>query len=176
MGPQSQMSYRRFCLCCVATTTFAATGGASTPRQAFAKARGIVESIKASAAVAPIVTHPLRGGVFVLEGSGGNIAVLTGREGKLLVDCGIGVSIIPTATHGSIDRGDDTRARKYRPSSDRGAKDRTSEGGLSWTLIRQIDQSGFREQSPPQNAVNLNVASLRTKALALCMATSKSLS
>jgi glyoxylase-like metal-dependent hydrolase (beta-lactamase superfamily II) len=92
MSSELQMSRRRFCLCCAAATTFAATGARLTPRQAFAEARGIVESIKASAAVAPIITHPLRGGVSVLEGSGGNIAVLAGREGKLLVDCGIGVS------------------------------------------------------------------------------------
>jgi len=92
MNPQPQLSRRRFCLCCAAAAAFAATGESLTPRKAFAAARGIVESIKASAAVAPIIAHPLRGGVSVLEGSGGNIAVLTGREGKLLVDCGIGVS------------------------------------------------------------------------------------
>ena len=89
---QPQLTRRRFCLCCAAATTFAASGGYLTPRQSFAKARAIVETIKASAAVAPIVTHRLRGGVSVLEGSGGSIAVLTGREGKLLIDCGISVS------------------------------------------------------------------------------------
>jgi glyoxylase-like metal-dependent hydrolase (beta-lactamase superfamily II) len=89
---QQTLSRRRFCLCCVAASTYAATGAYLTPRQAFAEARGIVDSIKDSAAVAPILTHPLRGGVSVLEGSGGNIAVLNGREGKLLVDCGIAVS------------------------------------------------------------------------------------
>jgi glyoxylase-like metal-dependent hydrolase (beta-lactamase superfamily II) len=51
-----------------------------------------VDVIKAAAARAPIQVHPLRGGVSVLEGSGGNIAVLTGREGKVLVDAGIAVS------------------------------------------------------------------------------------
>jgi beta-lactamase superfamily II metal-dependent hydrolase len=86
------MSRRRFCLCCAATSTFVATSVSLRPKEAFAEARGIVESIKASAAVAPISTYPLCGGVSVLEGSGGNIAVLSGREGKLLVDCGIAMS------------------------------------------------------------------------------------
>jgi glyoxylase-like metal-dependent hydrolase (beta-lactamase superfamily II) len=86
------LSRRRFCLCCVAATTFAATGGYLSPREAFARADQIVASIKAMAASTPITTHPLRGNVSVLEGSGGNIAVLNGRDGKLLVDAGIGVS------------------------------------------------------------------------------------
>ena len=36
--------------------------------------------------------HKLRNNISVLEGSGGNIAVLTGPDGKVLVDAGIGVS------------------------------------------------------------------------------------
>jgi glyoxylase-like metal-dependent hydrolase (beta-lactamase superfamily II) len=48
--------------------------------------------IRAEAAQAPITVYRLRGGVAVLEGSGGNVAVLTGPDGKLLVDAGIGVS------------------------------------------------------------------------------------
>jgi glyoxylase-like metal-dependent hydrolase (beta-lactamase superfamily II) len=58
----------------------------------YAEARGIVSLIKDSAAVSPIVTHELRNNVGVLEGSGGNIAVLTGPDGKVLIDAGIGVS------------------------------------------------------------------------------------
>jgi hypothetical protein len=53
---------------------------------AFAEARGLVSLIKDSAAAAPIVTHRLRNGISVLEGSGGNIAVLAGPDGKVLVD------------------------------------------------------------------------------------------
>jgi glyoxylase-like metal-dependent hydrolase (beta-lactamase superfamily II) len=86
------MPRRHFCLCCLAGTAFAASGAWLTPRQAFAEARGLVSLIKDSAAVSPIVTHKLRNNVSVLEGSGGNIAVLTGPDGKLLVDAGIGVS------------------------------------------------------------------------------------
>ena len=86
------MSRRGFCLCCLASNRFAATGGWLTPRQAFAEARGIVSLIKDSAAVAPIAIHKLRNNISVLEGSGGNIAVLTGPDGKVMVDAGISVS------------------------------------------------------------------------------------
>jgi glyoxylase-like metal-dependent hydrolase (beta-lactamase superfamily II) len=44
------------------------------------------------AANAKITTQRLRGNICVLLGSGGNIAVLPGREGKLLVDSGISTS------------------------------------------------------------------------------------
>ena len=86
------VSRRRFCLCCIAGTTFAASGRWLTPPEVFAEARGLVSLIKDSAGVSPIVTHQLRNDVFVLEGSGGNIAVLTGPDGKVLVDAGIAVS------------------------------------------------------------------------------------
>src|SRR3984885_10997267 len=87
----SGLSRRAFCLCCLASGGFAATSALS-PRQAFAEARGLVSLIKDSAATSPIVTHKLRNNICVLEGSGGNIAVLTGPDGKVLVDAGIGVS------------------------------------------------------------------------------------
>jgi glyoxylase-like metal-dependent hydrolase (beta-lactamase superfamily II) len=101
-----ELSRRGFCLCCLAGTAFAASGGWLTPRQAFAEARGLVGLIKDSAAVSPIVTHKLRNNVSVLEGSGGNIAVLTGPDGKLLVDAGIGVSR-PQITRALADLGAD---------------------------------------------------------------------
>jgi glyoxylase-like metal-dependent hydrolase (beta-lactamase superfamily II) len=82
-------SRRGFCLCCVAV---AAARTWLTPREAFAEARGIVSLIKDSAAVSPIAVHKLRNGIFVLEGSGGTIAVLTGPDGKVLIDAGISVS------------------------------------------------------------------------------------
>jgi glyoxylase-like metal-dependent hydrolase (beta-lactamase superfamily II) len=85
-------SRRAFCFCCVSATTFGITGGWLTPARAFAAARGIVDMIKDDAATAPINTYHLRGGLSVLEGSGGNVAVLSGRDGKLLVDAGIAVS------------------------------------------------------------------------------------
>ena len=86
------LSRRHFCLCCMTGAAFAATGGWLTPRQAFAEARGLVTLIKDSAASSPVTSYRLRANVSVLEGSGGNIAVLTGPDGKVLVDGGIGVS------------------------------------------------------------------------------------
>jgi glyoxylase-like metal-dependent hydrolase (beta-lactamase superfamily II) len=86
------LSRRRFCLCCAGGGALAVAGGWLTPRRAFAEARGIVSLIKDSAAVTPIVTHRLRNNISVLEGSGGNVAVLTGPDGKVLVDACIGVS------------------------------------------------------------------------------------
>jgi glyoxylase-like metal-dependent hydrolase (beta-lactamase superfamily II) len=53
---------------------------------------GIVPTMVNAAAKAKIGTQPLRRNITVLEGSGGNIAVLTGRDGKLLVDSGFAVS------------------------------------------------------------------------------------
>src|SRR5271155_3080499 len=87
-----ELSRRRFCLCCLGGTALAAGGGWLTPRQAFAEARGLVSLIKDSAAVSAIVTHKLRDDISVLEGSGGNVAVLTGPDGKVLIDAGISVS------------------------------------------------------------------------------------
>ena len=85
------MSRRGFCLCCIGGAAMAANGWL-TPREAFAEARGIVSLIKDSAATSPIATHKLRNNVSVLEGSGGNVAVLTGPDGQVLIDAGIGVS------------------------------------------------------------------------------------
>jgi glyoxylase-like metal-dependent hydrolase (beta-lactamase superfamily II) len=86
------LSRRHFCLCCLSGATYAATRGWLTPREAYAEARGLVSLIKDSAAISPIVTHRLRNNISVLEGSGGNVAVLTGPDGKVLIDAGIGVS------------------------------------------------------------------------------------
>src|ERR1700745_4279302 len=86
------MSRRGFCLCCMAATTVAASGGWLTPRQAFAEARNIVDLIRDGAARAPIKVHKLRDNISILEGSGGNIAVLTGADGKVFVDAGITAS------------------------------------------------------------------------------------
>jgi glyoxylase-like metal-dependent hydrolase (beta-lactamase superfamily II) len=48
--------------------------------------------IRNAAATAKINVTKLRSNVSVLEGSGGNIVVLTGRDGKVLVDAGITAS------------------------------------------------------------------------------------
>src|SRR5262249_48375214 len=53
---------------------------------------GIVPTMINAASQAKIDVHPLRRNISVLEGSGGNIAVLTGKDGKLLIDAGFTVS------------------------------------------------------------------------------------
>jgi glyoxylase-like metal-dependent hydrolase (beta-lactamase superfamily II) len=84
------LSRRAFCVCCAVATASLTTGrGWLKPAEAFAQARGIVDTIRDSAATMPLQVHKLRGNVTVIEGSGGNIAVLTGEDGKLFVDAGI---------------------------------------------------------------------------------------
>ncbi len=61
-------------------------------RSLFAEEQGIVPTMINAAAVAKIEVQPLRRNITVLGGSGGNIAVLTGPDGKLLVDAGFAVS------------------------------------------------------------------------------------
>src|ERR1043165_7031712 len=61
-------------------------------RQLWGDDPGIVPTMINAAAKAKIVRHPLRRNITILEGSGGNIAVLTGGDGKLLVDTGFAVS------------------------------------------------------------------------------------
>ena len=56
------------------------------------RTNGIVPTMVNAAAKAKITVHPVRRNISVLEGSGGNIAVLTGQDGKLLVDAGFSVS------------------------------------------------------------------------------------
>jgi glyoxylase-like metal-dependent hydrolase (beta-lactamase superfamily II) len=103
---QTLLSRRHFCLCCLGGAAFAAAGGWLTPREAFAEARGLVSLIKDSAATSPIVTHKLRNNISILEGSGGNIAVLTGPDGKVLIDAGIPASR-PQITKALADLGAD---------------------------------------------------------------------
>jgi glyoxylase-like metal-dependent hydrolase (beta-lactamase superfamily II) len=61
-------------------------------RPLVAAEEGIVPTMVNAAAKAKIVTKTLPRNISVLEGSGGNIAVLSGRDGKLLVDAGFTVS------------------------------------------------------------------------------------
>jgi glyoxylase-like metal-dependent hydrolase (beta-lactamase superfamily II) len=89
---QHALSRRGFCICCAVTAGFAATGGWLSPAEAYAEARNIVDLIREDAAKAPIKVHTLRGNVSILEGSGGNIAMLTGADGKVFIDAGITAS------------------------------------------------------------------------------------
>lgn len=92
LSSQHSMSRRGFCICCAVAAGFAATGGWLTPSQAFAEAKNIVDMIRDSAAKTPITIHKLRRNVSILEGSGGNIGVLSGADGKLFIDAGITAS------------------------------------------------------------------------------------
>jgi glyoxylase-like metal-dependent hydrolase (beta-lactamase superfamily II) len=51
-----------------------------------------VITIKTAAAKDPVVVKKIRDNIYVLEGSGGNITVFDGKDGKMLVDSGIAVS------------------------------------------------------------------------------------
>jgi len=62
------------------------------PRRLFAEETGIVPTMIRAASQAKIEVNSLRRNISVLEGSGGNIAVLTGKDGKLLIDAGFTVS------------------------------------------------------------------------------------
>jgi glyoxylase-like metal-dependent hydrolase (beta-lactamase superfamily II) len=83
------MSRRNFCICCAVAAGLGTNRAWLTPAEAFAESRGIVDTIREAAATMPLVLHKLRGDVTVIEGSGGNIAVLPGKDGKLFVDAGI---------------------------------------------------------------------------------------
>ena len=91
-GHQYALSRRGFCICCAVATGLAATRGWLSPSQAYAEARNVVDLIRDEAAKTPIKVHRLRGRVSVLEGSGGNVAVLTGVDGKVFIDAGITAS------------------------------------------------------------------------------------
>jgi len=69
-----------------------ATGALIARPPLFAKTEGVVPTMVNAAAAAKITVNPLRRNISVIEGSGGNIAVLTGKDGKLLVDSGFAVS------------------------------------------------------------------------------------
>jgi glyoxylase-like metal-dependent hydrolase (beta-lactamase superfamily II) len=93
ISPASQISRRRFLGASAAT----AAAAWLAPRSLFAQQQDGAEPVmvtqaRVDAAHAKITTQKLRGGISVLIGSGGNIAVLPGPEGKLLVDAGISTS------------------------------------------------------------------------------------
>jgi len=83
------LSRRQF----LASTSLASAIGLLAPHLILAgtevvSAPGLVEKARKDAANATITVKRLRSNVSVLMGAGGNIAVLPGREGKLLIDAG----------------------------------------------------------------------------------------
>ncbi|MBS1522494.1 MAG: MBL fold metallo-hydrolase [Bacteroidetes bacterium] len=88
MLTQEQITRRSF----IGSAGLLTAGILLAPKNLFAQTESPVITIKRAAATAKINITKLRGNVNVLEGSGGNIAVLDDAKGKLLVDAGIGVS------------------------------------------------------------------------------------
>jgi glyoxylase-like metal-dependent hydrolase (beta-lactamase superfamily II) len=84
-NPTYPVSRRDF----ITSSIVAGAGVCLMPHRLFAAAESPVITIRNAAKTAKISVTKLRDNVSVLEGSGGNIAVLTGRDGKLLVDAGI---------------------------------------------------------------------------------------
>jgi len=80
----SSISRRHF----LGSSSLAAAVTLLDPSHAFAEVDGLVARARKEGAESKIALQPLRGEVSVLIGAGGNIAVLTGRDGKLLVDAG----------------------------------------------------------------------------------------
>jgi glyoxylase-like metal-dependent hydrolase (beta-lactamase superfamily II) len=62
------------------------------PRDLFARQTSPVNTIIEEARKGALTVTKLRGNISVIEGSGGNVAVFTGPQGKLMIDAGINVS------------------------------------------------------------------------------------
>lgn len=90
--PQLASTHRLSRRCFVAAAGLAAAATFAAAPRSLAEDDGIVGLMKREAASGSITTQPLRGNISVLMGSGGNVAVLPGRDGKLLIDAGIAVS------------------------------------------------------------------------------------
>lgn len=73
----------------LATGSITVAAACLSPRRLFAQEDALVQMAFKEAATAKITVQPLRRNITVLMGAGGNIAVLTGPDGKLLVDAEI---------------------------------------------------------------------------------------
>src|SRR5260370_22087808 len=90
----SNLSRRSF----IAAAGLGAATAVFAPRLLFAQEIGIGPTMINEAARAKIEVFPLRRNISVLDGSGGNIAVLTGKGRKLLIDSGFTISKVRIAT------------------------------------------------------------------------------
>jgi glyoxylase-like metal-dependent hydrolase (beta-lactamase superfamily II) len=86
--PSSQPSRRRF----IQSTGLAAAFFASSRFTEASPENRIVESALREAATSEVTVRPLRRGVSLLEGAGGNILVMPGPDGNLLIDAGLAPS------------------------------------------------------------------------------------
>jgi glyoxylase-like metal-dependent hydrolase (beta-lactamase superfamily II) len=75
--------------CFLATGSITLAAACVTPRSMFSQQEGLVERAFKFAATAKVSVKALRRNISVIYGAGGNIAVLTGPDGKLLVDAEI---------------------------------------------------------------------------------------
>lgn len=80
----ASISRRRF----LVSTSMATTAMLLGPRHAFGQDEGLVQTARRTAPESIVTVQKLRGNLSALMGAGGNIAVLTGRDGKLLIDAG----------------------------------------------------------------------------------------
>jgi glyoxylase-like metal-dependent hydrolase (beta-lactamase superfamily II) len=80
-----EVSRRRF----MAASGLMLAAGCVNPRELLAQEDSLVQNAFKEAATAPITVQKLRRNITVLLGAGGNIAVLTGPDGKLLIDAEI---------------------------------------------------------------------------------------
>jgi len=85
MSAQSRdVSRRRF----IASTGLAATGVCLVPHRIFGDEENLVVASRNAGETPNITVQALRRNVSALIGSGRNIAVLPGADGKLIIDCG----------------------------------------------------------------------------------------
>src|SRR4026208_1165592 len=82
------LSRRRF----VASAGILTAAACFSPRHLFAEGENIVLAARKRAETTDITVQTLRGNVNALIGSGGNIAVLSGTDGKLVIDSGYATS------------------------------------------------------------------------------------
>jgi len=87
-GHSDHLTRRRFVVLAGVMTV----GTWLSPRGLLAEAENIVVTARKRAETTTITVQPLRGNVSALIGSGGNIAVLTGPDGKLIIGSGYATS------------------------------------------------------------------------------------
>jgi glyoxylase-like metal-dependent hydrolase (beta-lactamase superfamily II) len=85
IASSDEITRRRF----MATSGLMLAAGCVSPRELLAQEDSLVQNAFKEAATAPISVQTLRRNITVLLGAGGNIAVLTGPDGKLLIDAEI---------------------------------------------------------------------------------------
>jgi len=66
------------------------------PRQLFSQQADRVAQSRAAAATTPIKTTKLYDNVFLLQGAGGNMALQTGPDGKILIDSSFSTAVPPS--------------------------------------------------------------------------------